>query len=588
MGTLRRRQAMLHAAALLLVLAGGLACAEAAPPRHVVLIVVDTLRADHLSLAGYGRPTSPRLEALAREGTVFTRAYAHSSSTRPSVATILTGRLPSAHGVVTQGADGLAPEVPFLPARLREAGFRTLAFVTNPQVHPKLGFARGFDVFEPIFPGGLEPAELNAFDLVTRPAGEVLARAREAIAAAPREMPLFVYVHLLDPHAPYEPPPGWRERFTQPGYEGPITGTLFDFAADDAMREDPAHLAQFEGLYDGEIAYTDAAIGDFVEWLRREGRLDHTLVGITADHGEEFLEHDDLGHGLTLYEEVVRTPMLWLGAGVPEDDRRDALVGLVDVAPTVLEAVGLPVPEGAFQGRSLFAEGDPAAGVAAREALVLEGPGEGAVLREGRRVPRVVRAVVTGHHKILSPENVRGEAGHGALLLYDQLNGHRLHPTGREFGPDFFPEDLAELVAHEPVQHPTGLLSIDEIDVYPARIFDGLLDSRLGDLPKNDPFGLVGVQVEHLAEVPRNGFSFPVFIRGQPNFICLLSELLQLFDHLLLIGRNYVLGFEVFLHIHRTLALLQVAYVAIAGFYRKILAQVSFNGLGFGRRLYDQ
>lgn len=392
-------------------------CGPRTPP-DLVLIVVDTLRADHLSLAGYERPTSPHLEALARDGTFFSRAYAHSSSTRPSVATILTGRLPSAHGVVTQGADGLAETVPRLPVLLREAGYRTVALVTNPQVHPRLGFARGFDVFVPVFPGGLEPTELNAFDLVARPADEVLARARAEMEKAPSDAPLFVYVHLLDPHAPYDPPPAWRARFAGEPYEGPITGTLFDFAAEDAMREDPRHLARFASLYDAEIASTDAALGEFAEWLRRSGRLERTHLWIAADHGEEFLEHDDLGHGITLFEEVVRVPLLWLGPGAPAGRRSEALVGLVDLAPTLLALAGVAPPQAGLQGASLLAAAHGER-VGAREALLLEGPGVGAVAREGREVPRVVRAVVAGHHKILSPENLRGEPGHGALLLFD-------------------------------------------------------------------------------------------------------------------------------------------------------------------------
>lgn len=419
----RRREStritrLLLAFALAALVAGEPGCGAPPPPEGVVLVVVDTLRADHLSTGGYERGTSPSLAALAREGTTFRRCYAHSSSTRPSVATILTSRFVSAHGVVTQGADGLARDVPYLPEILQGHGFRTLAFVTNPQLHPRLGFARGFDSFDAMFQRGVDPTDLNAFDLVSGRADAVVARVRAAIEALPPGQPFFAYVHLLDPHGPYEPPPGFRERFIDPAYRGPVTGSLFDFKAYDLFRSDPRQLAQFVGLYDGEIAATDAAIGTLVDWLRSSGRLARTLIVITADHGEEFLEHGDLGHGLTLYEEVVRVPLVLAGPGVPRARASDALVGLIDVTPSILALVGLAAPDGALQGRSLRGAW-PLLGGDRRTALLLEGPGVGAVARDGRLVPRVTRAVVTGERKIVSTENVRGEPAWNALEVFD-------------------------------------------------------------------------------------------------------------------------------------------------------------------------
>jgi arylsulfatase A-like enzyme len=418
-------------------------------PSNVVLIVIDTLRSDHLSLSGYLRDTSPRLAALARDGTTFDRAYAHSSSTRPSVTTILTSRFVSSHGVATQGPDALAPEVPTLAEMLHGAGFRTLAVVTNPQIHPRLGFARGFDVFDPVFAADLDPSQLNAADLVTRPADEVLARARAEIERLPTGAPFFAYVHLLDPHAPYAPPPAWRARFTDPGYHGPVTGTLFDFLARETIKTDPATLAQLEGLYDAEIAFTDDAIGGFVDWLRASGRARSTLVVVTADHGEEFLEHGDLGHGLTLFEEAVRVPLLLLGPGVPAGRRSNALVGVIDVAPTILDLLSVPPPATGLQGRSLRTAWRRF-GAEERDALFLEGCAVGAVERAGRPVPRVTRAVVDDRHKILSRDDVRGDPAWSELEVFD-LRADPKEQTGRRIvaGTPLDNEDRALVARYE-------------------------------------------------------------------------------------------------------------------------------------------
>ncbi|HVP28080.1 MAG TPA: sulfatase [Myxococcota bacterium] len=480
MRALAGRTAAACAAVLTLVASALAGCArQEARPTSAVLIVIDTLRADHLSLSGYRRDTSPRLVELAREGTTFRRCYAHSSSTRPSVTTILTSRLVSAHGVVTHGRDALATEIPYLPDLLHAAGLHTLAVVANPQIHPRLGFARGFDVFVPVFPRSLDPAHVRAVEIASRPAQEAFDLARAQIEALPAGAPFLAYVHVLDPHAPYSAPEPFRTRYTDPGYHGPVTGTILDFVVKEEIRTNPANLAQLEAYYDGEIAYTDDALGRFVDWLRASDRLRSTLVVVTADHGEQFLEHGDLGHGLPLFEEVVRVPLLFLGPGVPHGRTSDALVGLVDVTPTILDLLGHPAPGGALQGRSLepvWAGASSGAAEPAREALLLEGPGVGSVARPAGDVPRVARAVVDDRHKIVSAENVRGEPGWSELEVFD-LRADPKEQHGRKLvaGAPATDEDAALVSLYErtvaealatrgPAEVPSVALPADDLE----------------------------------------------------------------------------------------------------------------------------
>lgn len=395
-----------------------------------VLIVVDTLRADRIVVDGPERPTSPRLRAWACRGTAFRRSYSHASSTRPSVATILTSRLPSGHGVASHGTDALAAEVPFLPEILHGAGLRTLAVVTNPQLHPVFGFARGFDVFRPLFVAAKDPLRPTAPEVASPPAGEVLGAARAELEGLPADAPFFAYLHLLDPHGPYEPPAAWRERFVDPDYEGSVSGSFFDFVLKNEIRASARGRAQLAALYDAEVAYTDDAIGAFLDWMEKSGRLARTLVVVTADHGEELFEHGDLGHGLTLFDEAVRVPLLVLGPGIAAGVVRDDLVGGIDVAPTIVAELGVAVPEGAWSGRPLPVT--PAAEAGVERALVLEGPWLGQVERSGVAVARVSRAVVQGDTKIVSRENVRGEPAWRELEVFDlardpgELDGRRI------------------------------------------------------------------------------------------------------------------------------------------------------------------
>ncbi len=408
------------AAVAVVALAPGCARPERAARPSLVIILVDTLRSDHTGPGGYHRDTTPGLDALAERGVVFTHFYSHAAVTRPSVATLFSSRQMSGHGVVSRGFGQLAPELPLLAEVVARAGFHTTAVVTNPQVHPQLGFDRGFADFRPLYADTVDPSRVTPADLVKTPATTALAAARAAIAAA-GTTPFFAYLHLLDPHGPYTPPAATAELFVDPDYSGPVTGSIGDFthlAA--AGRRDGPDLQRFVDLYDGEIRSVDAAIADFVGWLESSGRLATTHVVVTADHGEAFMEHGTTGHGRELYQETVRVPLLWLGPGVPAGRRIDALTGLVDLAPTVVDVLGASPPSGAFTGRSLrplWASSDP---IPWRDRLLLEGPGGGSVEIDGRRVPLTTRSLVTDSSTVIATGCALGHPGWQEMTVYDR------------------------------------------------------------------------------------------------------------------------------------------------------------------------
>jgi len=316
-------------------------------PRNLVLYVIDTLRADHTSTYGYVRPTTPHLDRLAREGTTFEHAYAVGSWTRPAIASIFTGLRPAAHRV---GIDrGLGPWPQTLAERFRAAGWSTRAFVTNVQLVPhSLGFDRGFERFL-AFPGS-SGARLATTAEVNPP----LLREFETS----RDERLFLYVHTVDPHAPYDPPACYRGLFADPGYDGTIRPheTLKVHLAGRTMS--PADVAWVRDLYDEEVRFQDEMLGTLLDRLAATGLDRDTVVVVVADHGEELGDHGGWEHGQRAWEELLRVPLVVRWPGRPDlAGRRVAEpVQIVDILPTLLETFGLP-PAPEAQGRSLLALG---------------------------------------------------------------------------------------------------------------------------------------------------------------------------------------------------------------------------------------
>jgi arylsulfatase A-like enzyme/tetratricopeptide (TPR) repeat protein len=321
-----RRPLVLVLAGAVLV-AGGLASwrlarGPCARP-DVLLVTIDTLRADHVGCYGSRRAATPVLDALAARGVRFETAIAPTPLTAPSHASILTGLTPLRHGVRDNGGFALPEGIGTLAEALRASGYRTAAFVSGFPLDRRFGLARGFDLYDDRLPRGTD-ARRAAY--VERPADQTTdALLRwldgEASAAAAAAAPRFAWVHYFDPHAPYEPPPAFAERF----------------------RGAP---------YDGEIAFVDAQLGRVLDHLRARGVLERTLVLATADHGESLGEHGEPTHGVFIYDATQRVPLILAGPGVPARGVATTVARSLDVAPTLLDLAGLGVPD-AMEGRSL-------------------------------------------------------------------------------------------------------------------------------------------------------------------------------------------------------------------------------------------
>ena len=317
---------------------------------NLVVILVDTLRPDHLGFMDYARPTSPHLDLLAARSVVFANHYSSASRTGPSVASLFTGLHPPSHGVINPitlvDAKGtLAPDQTTLAEILSEKGYRCAGFTANFNVSERFGFGQGFGVYEwirsPDTPLGLG------------------GRATEVNAAAltwliDAEAPFFLYLHYLDPHSPYDAPPPYDRVFTDPAYRGPFTGShvQLDEVIAGSLAVDPSDLRHLVALYDQEISYVDAMIGDLLDTLEQDGLLENTVVVFLSDHGEEFLEHGSVLHGYTLYEEQLRIPLVICDPQRPGPRRVEPVTRQVDVLPTLLELLDVPYA-GWIEGRSV-------------------------------------------------------------------------------------------------------------------------------------------------------------------------------------------------------------------------------------------
>lgn len=335
---------------------------------NVLVVLIDALRRDHLGAYGYALPTSPAIDAFAAESVVFDRGYSHSSWTKPSVATLFTSLYPDQHGLGRVGfeddtgfqTDVLPKRITTLAERFRKAGYRTGSIGTNVHIQRKTGFAQGFDHFH--FKRLVSAYQVNKL-------------LRQWVTSGDAEQPFFAYAHYMDVHFPYQRKlEGETGRFGSTRTRPPAPSHWTQVAAWAEKHLTPANVAALAARYDQEIAYTDGAFGELMDWLRASGLLDDTIVVLVADHGEGFAEHGELQHGYAPYEEVTAIPfMIRLPAVYAlEPGRRQDIVGLVDVLPTLLDLVGLEVPDDA-QGRSL----EPLLlGERLRERpIYLEGPG---------------------------------------------------------------------------------------------------------------------------------------------------------------------------------------------------------------------
>ena len=346
----------------LLILAGSCRTSEEPPPLNLILVSIDTLRADHLDSYGYQRATSPAISRLAVEGILFEQAFSQSPKTATSHMSLLTGVYPPAHRVANwneRRVRRLSDDIPTLATLLSRSGYRTQAHTGGGNVSARLGFDQGFDHY-----------------LEHRGARDVFAGARQALdrfvledGAGPKT-PFFLFVHTFEVHDPYLPPAEYAREFVDPSYSGEIVGSreeLERLVAGEGYwanhkeywkrvnREDPADTQHLEDLYDGGILFTDSQFGSLMEHLRSLDLDAETIVVVLSDHGEEFLEHGGFLHN-SVFQEILHVPLILRipgDLGLPSSRRIQSVVQLVDVVPTLLEVMGLPAPEH-LQGESLL------------------------------------------------------------------------------------------------------------------------------------------------------------------------------------------------------------------------------------------
>jgi arylsulfatase A-like enzyme/Flp pilus assembly protein TadD len=326
------RRLAIHAATILVATGSTVACARpentpALSPAqlrgaNVLLVTIDTLRRDRLGAYGNASGLTPSLDRLAASGIVYTHAYSHAPLTLPAHTSILTGRTPRSHGVHDNGTFRLDEGVPTLATALKAAGYRTGAFVGAFVLDARFGLNRGFDEYDDRYP---HDAGAPTFRFTERRADQVLdpalawiTRLPDPAAAAARPAPWFAWVHLFDPHAPYDAPPEYRAG---------------------------------RAPYDAEVAYTDAMLGRFLDRLRAAHALDRALIVVTADHGESLGEHGETTHGLFAYNSTLAVPLVVAGSSIAPG-RVNAPVAHADILPTVLDLAGV-APPGGLDGRSL-------------------------------------------------------------------------------------------------------------------------------------------------------------------------------------------------------------------------------------------
>jgi len=277
----------------------------------IFLVTIDTLRADHVGCYGYKQIETPALDALAADGVRFENAFTHSPITNTSHTSILTGLLPSVHGVTDFGVP-LSPQHTTWAELLKKKGYQTAAFIgavilDSSSLAP--GLNRGFDFYDN-FPAKTDSKE--RFGRVERRGMEVVQHA-ESWLAKHRTGPRFVWVHLFDPHDPYEPPPPYSEKY--------------------------------KNLYDGEIAYADSALGNLIAFLKKTGAYPNSIIVVVGDHGEGLGEHGEETHGLFLYDSTLHVPMIVkMGGAAQHGVVIEEQVRTTDILPTILSLTKVPAP----------------------------------------------------------------------------------------------------------------------------------------------------------------------------------------------------------------------------------------------------
>ncbi|MFH1279098.1 MAG: sulfatase [Candidatus Eisenbacteria bacterium] len=392
----------------------------------MILITVDTLRADRLGCYGSARVLTPHMDRLAREGTLFADCVSPVPSTSPSHATILSGLLPVTHGLRENGAE-LSPDVPLLAEAFREGGYRTAAFVSGFPLLGRFGFDRGFDLYDDRLSDGFTTREgrTQGTERVGRKTVDAFLRWLDEA-----DGPFFAWVHLFDPHAVYGAPrPFQRMYYSGSGERDPSNTSLEGIDLPPYLMLPGVTDVRFPvALYEGEVAYADHQIGRLLRGLEERGLLDRALLVFTADHGESMTEHGyHFGHSHFLYEPSLRVPLVFRWQGkVPAGSIVEEPVSLTDLLDTILDLAGLG-PAVSGEGSSLAPA--LAGGTPVERTIILERPPmESGLLFGARRGPwkymRTGEGVEELYHLDDDPGELRNLAGANperASILRDEV-----------------------------------------------------------------------------------------------------------------------------------------------------------------------
>jgi arylsulfatase A-like enzyme len=430
---LRRAAALAALAAVLAACGGGKRedARKAAPARpaaagsgtSLLLVTIDTLRADHLGAYGYRRTTSPRIDALARRGVVFEQAYTYWPKTRGSFVGIMTGRLAAQTGY-GKSHPLLLDFNPTLASVLKEAGYETVATVDNPNVAASLGYARGFDRYRETWEEPALATEMDRARAITEDGVRTLQRARP-------DRPFLLWLHYVNPHAPYEPPAPWDTAFLDPGAAGgkvlpPVDG--FHRGVPRQWAKPGKTLGWYVAQYDGEIAAVDAEVGRVLDALEASAVRDRTLVVLTSDHGESLGEHGYyFDHGENLFDPSMRIPLVLAGPGVEGGHRADVLATTLDLVPTLLDAAKVSYPK-------------DLAGVSLLDAA--RGEGRGGRARLQGQNDRNLLGAWGRRFKIVASPSVQGGARYA---LYDREHDPGETRDASRANPDALREERREL-----------------------------------------------------------------------------------------------------------------------------------------------
>jgi arylsulfatase A-like enzyme len=405
-----------YAAGLTLALC--FAACSTAPRPNILVIVIDSLRADRADFYDTQRDLTPFLDSLAEDGNVFWNAYAQSSWASPSMASLWTSRYPWQHGVNAFNSV-LSDTEPGLAKILQQHGYATGGFSANFLLSKGMGFAQGFDRYQ-VFADPPKPGNMFFKARAEQVNHEALAWLDTVRGQG--TAPVFLYLHYMEPHFPYMPPKQFFDRIlaqrSNPLAERQVVYDMFFIHRDRWRQTDESTVAVLRDMYDGEVMNIDAQMRSLFSDLGSRGFLDHSIVVITSDHGEAFLEHGKTSHGNTLYNEVIHVPLLLLISGQPNRMDIRQPVSLVDLGPTLLDLIGISAPP-SFEGGSLAAAMGRARPPGFFEKLTgRRQKGVPPVYSELLQVPEqkpavssaALRSVIVGEHKLIVHQDGATEA----------------------------------------------------------------------------------------------------------------------------------------------------------------------------------